>query len=443
MPAATSSLCFTGVRELAQLIRTKQLSARELIAEHLKQIEAVNPKVNAIVTLTAEAALKAAAEADEWQARGEALPPLHGLPVVHKDLFETRGVRTTYGSPLYQDFVPNHDHTIVERLRQAGAITLGKTNTPEFGAGSQTFNAIFGATLNPYDLSKTCGGSSGGSAVALACGFAPIATGTDIGGSLRNPAAYCNVVGLRPSLGWTTLATNGCMARSVADLAMAESLTNPLDRDFNGPRIAWFRDLSGIPFDPQILSIVDPLRSTFESLGCIVEEVEPDFALAEIAFPTLRAWNAANNLSALLRQHPHAFKATLRQEIEDGLRLSAADVAEAESAHAQLRHRVQQFFEAYEYFVLPTTQLPPFDVNLEYPREIAGVKLDTYIDWMKSCGYISAAGNPAISVPAGFTPEGLPVGLQIVGRDKEDFAVLQLAHAFEQATGFGNRRPVG
>jgi len=468
--AAASSVCFMSAVEMARMIRAKKLSAREALAAHLKQIERVNPKVNAIVTLVPEMAADAAAKADEMQAHKASLGPLHGLPVAHKDLLETRGIRTTYGSPLYKDYVPTEDDIVVERMRRAGAIIVGKTNTPEFGAGSQTFNKVFGATLNPYDLTKTCGGSSGGAAVALACGLAPVATGSDTGGSLRNPAAFCNVVGFRPSIGrvpnpkaafaWSTLSTSGCLGRSVADLAFAlstiagpdsraplsinepgERFARPLDRGFKGVRVAWFKNLGGAPFDARIRTVVDGHRATFEALGCIVEQAEPDFAPAEIAFRLLRAWNSANTYGARMREHPDAFKDTLKAEIEEGQRLTGMDLARAETAHAQLWRGFQAFLEKYEYFVLPTTQLPAFDVNMPYPAEIAGVKFENYIDWMKSCWYISATGNPAASVPGGFTPEGLPVGVQIVGRNKEDFSVLQMAHAFEQATGFGKKRP--
>jgi amidase len=467
---STSSLCLTSAVEMARLIRTKKLSAREALAAHLKQIELVNPKVNAIVTLVPEMAADAAAKADEMQAHGESLGPLHGLPVAHKDLFETRGIRTTFGSPLYKDFIPTEDDIVVERMRRAGAITIGKTNTPEFGAGSQTFNKVFGATHNPYDLTKACGGSSGGAAVALACGLAPVASGSDSGGSLRNPAAFCNVVGFRPSIGrvpspkaafaWSTLSTSGCLGRSVADLAFAlstiagpdsnsplsinepgEVFAAPFGRSFKGVRVAWFKDLGGVPFDPRVRAVVDAHRATFESLGCIVEQAEPDFSPAEISFRTLRAWNSANSYAERLHEHPDAFKQTLKREIEEGLRLTGMDLARAETAHGVIWRRFQGFLEKYEYFVLPTTQLPPFDVTTEYPTEIAGVNFDSYIDWMKCCWYISATGNPAASVPAGFTSEGLPVGLQIVGRDKQDFSVLQMAHAFEQATGFGKKHP--
>jgi amidase len=467
---AASSVCFLSTVEMARLIRTKKMSAREALAAHLKQIERVNPKVNAIVTLVAEMATAAAAKADEMQTRKEKLGPLHGLPVAHKDLVQTRGIRTTFGSPLYKDNIPTEDDLIVERLRSAGAITIGKTNTPEFGAGSQTFNTVFGATYNPYDLTKTCGGSSGGAAVALACGLVPIADGSDTGGSLRNPAAFCNVVGFRPSIGrvpnpkaafgWSTLSTSGCLGRSVADLALVlstiagpdpraplsinesgEGFARPLDRSFKGVRVAWFNNLGGVPFDPRVRTIVDGHRKTFESLGCVVEQAEPNFAAAEIAFRVLRAWNSANIYGARLREHTGAFKDTLKGEIEEGLRLTGMDVARAETAHGQLWRSFQSFLEKYEYFILPTTQLPAFDVNTPYPTEIAGVKFDNYIDWMKSCWYISATGNPAASVPGGFTPEGLPVGVQIVGRNKNDFSVLQIAHAFELATGFSKKHP--
>jgi amidase len=467
---AASPLCSTSAVEMAQLVRAKKLSAREALAEHLNQINRVNPKVNAIVTLVAEMATESAARADEMQARGEKLGPLHGLPVAHKDLIDTRGIRTTFGSPLFKDYVPSEDNIVVERMRRAGAIIIGKTNTPEFGAGSQTFNTVFGATRNPYDLSKTCGGSSGGAAVALACGMVPVATGSDAGGSLRNPAAFCNIVGFRPSIGrvpnpkagfgWSTLSTIGCLGRSVADLALSlstiagpdpntplainepgETLARPLGRSFTGVRVAWFKDLGGVPFDRRVRTIIDAHRVTFESLGCIVEQAEPDLSPAEISFRTLRAWTEAANYGTLLLQHPDSFKDTLKDEIQSGLKLTGQDIARAEAAHSLVWRRFQAFLEKYEYFILPTTQLPPFDVNTPYPTEISGVHFENYIDWMKSCWYISATGNPAASVPAGFTPEGLPVGMQIVGRDKQDFSVLQLAHAFEQTTGFGKRHP--
>ena len=467
---AAPSLCFTSAVEMAALIRARKLSAREALAEHLKQIDRVNPQVNAIVTLVADQAIAAAARADEMQAHGETLGPLHGLPVAHKDLIDTAGVRTTYGSPLLKDHIPTEDNLLVTRMRTAGAIFIGKTNVPEFGAGSQTFNRVFGATRNPYDLTKTCGGSSGGAAVALACGMVPVASGSDSGGSLRNPAAWCNIVGFRPSIGrvpnpsdhfgWSTLWTNGCLGRSSADLALALStiagpdintplssnepgslFARPLERDFRGVRMAWFKDLNGIPIDPRVRTAVDAQCGIFESLGCIIEQAEPDFAPAEISYRILRAWSSAAGYGKGLQRYPDGFKDTLTAEIKEGLALSGNDIARAEIAHTEIWRRFQSFMEKYEYFILPTTQLPPFDVNTPWPTAINGVHLTNYIDWMKSCWYISATGNPAVSVPAGFSPGGLPVGLQIVGRDRQDFSVLQLAHAFEQATNFARRRP--
>src|SRR4051812_27519772 len=334
-----SSICFMSAVDMARLIRTKKLSAREALAAHLEQIACVNPKVNAIITLVPEMAAAAAARADEMQAHKETLGPLHGLPVAHKDLSETRGIRTTFGSPLYKDYIPTEDDIVVERMRRAGAITVGKTNTPEFGSGSQTFNTVFGATRNPYDVTRTCGGSSGGAAVALACGLVPVASGSDSGGSLRNPAAFCNVVGFRPSpgrvpnprasFGWSTLSTSGCLGRSVADLAFAlstiagpdsraplsinepgEHFARPLNRSFKGVRVAWFKDLGGVPFDPRVRAVVDAHRKTLGSMGCIVDQAEPDFAPAEVSFRVLRAWNTANSFGERLRAHPEAFKDT-------------------------------------------------------------------------------------------------------------------------------------
>ena len=458
-------LCFLPARELLRLLRLKKLSARELLAAHLKQIERINPKVNAIVTLVPDLALAAAQRADDSPSRDA---PLHGLPIAHKDLVETAGILTTFGSPLFKDYVPDHDDLIIQRLKRAGAITLGKTNTPEFGAGSQTFNTVFGPTRNPYDLTKTCGGSSGGAAVALACGMIPIADGSDMGGSLRNPASFCNVVGFRPSPGrvpdptaafaWSTLATAGPMARNVSDLALllsvlagpdpraplslpAESFDRPLDRNFKDVRIACYKDLGGLPIDPKVRTIIDSHRKTFEQLGCIIEQAEPDFTGAGFAFKTLRAWTSAAKHGDQLRRHPTAYKDTLREEIEAGLRLTGSDLARAETLHGQLHRRFQSFLERYEFFILPVTQLPPFDVTQPYPPEVAGTPTTSYIDWMKTCWYISITGNPSISVPAGFTPEGLPIGLQIVGRYQADLAVLQLAHAFEQSTHFATRHP--
>jgi amidase len=461
-------LCDLGATELVARMRRKEVSAREVMAAHLARIERVNPKVNAIVTLVADRALADAARADQLAARGGPLGMLHGLPVAHKDLVDTAGIRTTHGSPFFRDHVPERDALIVARTTAAGAITCGKTNTPEFGAGSQTFNTVFGATRNPYDLTKTCGGSSGGAAVALACGMVPIAGGSDTGGSLRNPAAFCNVVGIRPSPGrvpresgsWSPLSVSGPMARSVADLALFLSaiagpdphsplsiaedparFRAPLEREFKGVRVAWWKGLGGIPFEPELRAVVDANRRVFENLGCSVEEAEPDFEGVDQAFPALRYAANYPQYAPLVRERPEWVKDTIKFEVAQAERLTGADLGRALARQARMYEQSRELFERYDYFVLPVTQVSPFDVNMPYPTAIAGIPMGTYIDWMRSCWYVSFMSNPAISIPAGFTESGLPVGLQIVGRHLDEWSVLQMAHAFEQATQHGKKRP--
>jgi amidase len=465
-----SEICFSTAVELVRRIRERELSAREVMEAHLSQIERLNPQVNAIVTLHPDRALEGAKTADERQARGEVLGPLHGLPIAHKDLVTTRGIRTTFGSRLFSEYVPAQDDLIVERLRAAGALTIGKTNTPEFGAGSQTYNEVFGETLNPYDTSKTCGGSSGGAATALATGMLPIADGSDMGGSLRNPGNFCNVVGLRPSAGrvpvyptqraWSELSVLGPMARTVRDAALMLSaiagpdprspvaidepgsrFAAPLERDLRGVHIGWSRDLGGLPVDSRVTAAIEAQRHVFESLGCVIDEAEPDFTDADQVFKVLRAWTFSLGFGKAGDNVLEQLKETVVWNIEQGRKLSAAQVGEAEIQRTRLYHRVRSFMEDHEFLILPVNQVPPFDVKQRFVTEIAGEKMETYIDWMKSCYYITLTGHPAISVPCGFTPEGLPVGVQIVGRHRDDFGVLQLAHAFEEATGFWRRRP--
>jgi amidase len=468
---ADADLCFLPATELARMIRAREVSVSEIMRAHLARIETVNPKVNAIVTLLGDQALQQARTADAVLARGEATGVLFGLPVAHKDLVETKGIRTTFGSPVFKDFIPQRDAIIVERLRNAGAITIGKTNTPEFGAGSQTFNEVFGETLNPYDMSRTCGGSSGGAAVALACGMLPIADGSDLGGSLRNPASFCNVVGLRPSTGrvpswptldaWFPLSVVGPMARTVQDIALQLSalagpdprvpisiaepgtlFAQPLARDFKSVRVAWAHDLNGsFPVDPRVATALDAQRATFESLGCIVDDCAPDFAGADEVFRTWRAWNFELAYGSLLKTHRHLLKDTVIWNIEEGQKLTGPDLARADKKRTELYHRVRQFMETYEYLILPVAQVPPFDVKQRWVTEIDGSKMQTYLDWMRSCYFITVTGSPSISVPCGFTDEGLPIGAQIVGRYQADFSVLQLAYAFEQATEFWRRHP--
>ncbi len=467
---ASMELCFLTATELARRIRLKDLSCQEVMAAHLTQIERVNPRVNAIVTFLPEQALARARAADEARARGAAVGSLYGLPIAHKDLVLTKGIRTTFGSPIFSDFVPEQDEIIVERLRNAGAITVGKTNTPEFGAGSQTYNSVFGETLNPYDLSKTCGGSSGGAAVALACGMLPLADGSDLGGSLRNPASFCNIVGLRPSpgrvpvwphrVGWCPLPVEGPMARTVQDTALLLSalagpdprspisisepgqlFLRPLERSFTGVRVAWSPDVGGLPVDPRVIAVIDQQRQVFESLGCVIEETVPDFTDADAVFKIWRAWLFELAYAELLQTHRAQMKDTVIWNTEEGMKLSGAQIGRAERQRTVLYHRLREFMELHAYLILPVSQVPPFDVQQRYVAEINGVKMTTYLDWMRSCYYISVTGLPAISVPCGFTPEGLPVGVQIVGRHQDDWGVLQLAHAFEQATGFWRQRP--
>jgi amidase len=465
-----SELCFMTATELAAQIRAGQLSAREVMAAHLAQIGRVNPQVNAIVTLHADQAMEGALRADEAQARGAPLGPLHGLPVAHKDLFLTSGMRTTFGSLVFKDFVPRENSLVVEREQQAGAISIGKTNTPEFGAGSQTFNAVFGATRNPYDLTKTCGGSSGGAAVALACGMVPVADGSDVGGSLRNPTSFCNVVGLRPSVGrvprsgnengWATLGVAGPMGRTVADVALLLSVLagsdthdplcisevgagfrRPLERDFKGVRSAWSKDLGRLPVDPAVTAVLEAQRETFVALGCAVDEAAPDFTDADECFQVLRGLDYATGYGGVLDQHRALLKQTVVWNIEFGRALTGARIASAQTTRSRLFQRMHEFMQRYEFLVAPVSQVPPFPIEQEYVTRINDVEMETYIDWMRSCFYISLTGHPAISVPCGFTPEGLPVGVQIIGRHRDEFGVLQLAHAFEQATQVGRRRP--
>ena len=463
-------LCFTSATELSKLIRSKKISVVQLIRAHLDQIERLNPILNAIVTLTAESALEQAAIADQKIEANDSIGILQGLPVAHKDLFLTRGVRTTFGSLAYQDFVPDIDSLPVERLKKAGAISLGKTNTPEFGAGSQTFNAVFGSTPNPYDLTKTCGGSSGGGAVALASSMISLADGTDLGGSLRNPASFCNIVGIRPSvgrvpswpesLGWQTMSVSGPMARSVQDLALAmaamagpddrspisleapgELFLNPLARSFKGCKVAFSANLGGLPVEPEVAGVVESSRAVFEEIGCDVVNDEPDINEADEIFMLWRAWRTELRITPLLKEHRAQIKDTVIWNAEQGLPITGPQLARAEAKRTELYHRMREFFQKYEFLVLPVSQVAPFSIDEEYPAHINGIKMDTYIAWQKTCYFISALGNPAISVPAGFTSGGLPVGIQIVGRHRDDFGILQLGHAFEQKTLFAQRKP--
>src|SRR5256885_5256022 len=406
--ASLRELCFTGARALARLLRARKVSAAELMQAFIAQIERVNPKVNAIVTFVPEQALKAARALDRrksWDA------PLAGLPIAYKDLVATKGIRTTFGSPVYADHVPAENHLLVERLAAAGAITIGKTNTPEFGAGSQTFNALFGATRNPYDLSKTCGGSSGGAAVTVACGMLPFADGSDLAASLRNPGNFCNVVGFRPTPGrvpawpslngWGTLSTLGPIARTVEDAAFLlsamagpdsrapASIAEPghlfgrsLKRDFRKTRIAWSRDLGGLPVEPGVTAVLEVQRVVFRDLGCTVEQAEPDLSAATEAFHTLRALGFLQRVGPLLREHRAKLKAQAIWNVQQGLRLTPEQITRAQALRTEGFHRLRRFLERYEFLLCPVNQVLPFPVDVEYPTEIAGVRMENYIDWI-------------------------------------------------------------
>jgi len=463
-------LYYRSARALRDAIAAGELSAVEVVEAHLERIEAVNPAVNAIVTLVPERALEEAAAADAHAARGERLGLLHGLPVAVKDLMDTAGIRTTYGSPIYADHLPAADALIVQRLRAAGAIVVGKTNAPEFGAGSHTFNQVFGATRNPWDLGRSAGGSSGGAAAALAAGMVPIADGSDLGGSVRNPASFCNVVGLRPSPGrvastrpgdgWEPMSLLGPMARSVDDAALllaAIAGRDPraplaLDEDpapfaalrprgLGDVRVAWSETVDGLPLEPEIGGVLTPARERLERLGAEVVEVEPDLAGADLVFETFRSLEFFAGHGADVGTNPELVKPEVRADVERGEALSAAEIVTAAALRTELFRRVGGLLAEFDTLALPTVQVLPFPVEWRYPEEIAGVAMERYYTWMRSCTRISATTLPALSVPAGFTATGLPVGLQLVGRHRGERDLLALAASVEAALGASARRP--
>lgn len=464
-------LCFMAARDLARKIHARSVSAREVMALYLDRINRLNPTLNAIVAkLDDEACLALADAADrEIDRDDKANGLLLGLPIAFKDLEPAVGFPQSKGSPIFRDFMPAADSILVERLKGAGAIPIGKTNVPEFGMGSQTYNAVYGTTRNPYNTAKTAGGSSGGAAAAVAAGLLPFADGSDLGGSLRNPANFNNLVALRPTIGlvpsWPSpnplfnLSVKGMLARSVDDLAFGLSVVAGFDardpqsfgstRTFSsiyggfirGARVAWCLDLGGLPLDPRVRTVLEAQRSTFETLGCIVEDACPDFGDVDEIFLTLRRWASWNTYKDLLADRRSELKPEAQSEIEAGARLTGEDVWRAMEAQAQLLERMRIFQEKYRFMVCAVNQVPPFDASEHWPKSIDGVAMEHYISWMKSTYWVSTTCRPAISVPAGFTDDGLPVGIQIVGRYQCDNSVMDLAHAFEKATGFGKRRP--
>lgn len=462
---------YSTAREMAAAVRTKQISARELLELHLARIDEVNGPVNALVNLDRERAREQAARADDQLARGEDVGPLHGLPFAFKDTHQVAGWPTTYGSPLMVDNVPDTDELVVERIRRAGAVVVGRTNVPEFAAGSHTFNPVFGTTVNPFDPTRSAGGSSGGAAAGLASGMVPLADGSDMGGSLRNPASFNNVVGLRPGLGrvpewphynqWETTSVEGPMARNVGDLALLLSViagpdprvplaletpgavfAEPLRGSLRGVRVATSVDLGGaFEVDHRVRAVVEAQREVLTAAGAHVEEAHPDLAEADETFRTLRAWHMQAKLGRLLAENPGGMKQSLADNIRAGEPLTGADVARAYTLRTTLGDRMRRFFARYDVLVMPVSQVPPFPADQEYPAHIDGRVQSTYLDWMRSAYFITVTGCPAMSVPAGFTPEGLPVGIQIVAPHSGERRLLEIAHAYEQATRVGDRRP--
>ena len=462
MPAA-SDLCALTAKELRRLIARREASCREVLDAHIARIEAVNPALNAVVTKVYERARR---QADELDANPSAQGPLAGLPVAHKDLVATRGVRTTYGSPLYAEHIPTEDDLVARRMRRAGAVLLGKTNTPEFGAGSQTFNRVFGATRNPYDLSKTCGGSSGGAAAALAARMLPIADGSDTGGSLRNPAAFCNVVGFRPSPGriphgdpWNDLSTPGPMARTVDDVALLFSaLAGPDARvphclpdpgsafaavapmDLATLRVAVSEDLGGLPVQQPVREVLRELGDALALAGVRVVAAAPPMDDARRIFHILRATGFRRRFGAMTAAQQAQLKDTICWNLDAGNALRNADYDWVFPARARLVARVAAFFEDVDLLVGPATQVMPFDVKTEWVREIEGRRMSTYIEWMEACSWITVTGCPALSLPAGFR-DGLPVGAQLVAPLRADGFLLRAAKAVEAITGHAAKAP--
>lgn len=473
--APQSDIVMMDATGLSKAIRARQVSCIEVMTAYLDHIGHLNPKVNAIVALQErEQLFNEARDRDARLARGEWMGPLHGFPHAVKDLQPVKGIRTTFGSPIFKDFVPKTDSLVVERMRKAGAIFIGKTNTPEFGLGSHTYNPVYGATGNAFNPTRSAGGSSGGAAVSLALRMLPVADGSDYGGSLRNPAGWNNVFGFRTSIGrvpaegrevWLpSIGVAGPMARSTTDLAMLLSVqagfdrraplsiegdgslfTSPLEQDFKGRRIAWAGDFRGAtPCEPDVLEVCRTALKAFETIGCVVEEAIPDYPADAVwrAFMQIRAWQQGGSLLAPYNDPAKRplLKPEAIYEVESGLKLSAFDITAASVVRTEWYQAVDRLFESYDYFVAPTAQLFPFDIGIHWPEEIAGHTMGTYHEWMKGVCLVSMMGCPALAVPAGFGKAGLPIGLQIIAPIHRDLSCLQLAHAYERATNWTGAR---
>jgi amidase len=458
--------CDLNAVEARALIGAKKLAAAELLESCIARIEAVDHAINAVVAGDFERARKAAREADERVAKGDTLPLLHGLPVGIKDNMDVGGLRTTYGSPIYRDHVPDHDEGVVSRLRTAKAIVIGKTNVPEWSAGANTRNAVYGATGNPYDSSRSAAGSSGGSAAALATGMVPLATGSDVGGSLRNPAAFCGVVGFRPSpglvpaekhlLGWSPLSVPGPMARNVPDLCLMlaamvsddardplattihgrtvrvpEDFARPLAIDLARLRVAVTADFGFAPTERHIAEVFSEKVGLFRDVFARADDATPDCRDADEAFEILRAVSFLANHLEKVRTRPGDVGPNVRANVEEGLRYSAEDVARAEAMQTALYRRWQDFFQNYDVILTPSITISPRAWTELYPTEIDGRKLRTYFHWLALAYAVTLAGHPAVSLPVGRDRNGMPFGLQIVGPRGGDAFVLSVAAALE------------
>jgi amidase len=454
-----------SARDLARLIRERAVSPIEVLDAHLAAFEAINPKLNAIVTLAAEQARDAARAAEQAVMKGGSLGALHGLPVAIKDITLTAGIRTTYASPIYKDFVPSEDAEVVRRLKAAGAIVIGKTNTPEFAAGANTVNAVFGATRNPWNPALSAAGSSGGSAVAVAAGMVPIAQGTDFGGSVRVPASFSGIVGLRPTpglipsypqpLAWDFGQTNGPMTRDAEDAALMLDAMTGFSRltptsvappwqsalaemqrrpDAKGLRIAYVSDIAGIGVDPEIDEICLDAAIRLKDAGAAVEQIDFDAGDGRAPYQTWRGfWMVGQQYDRL--KLIEQFGPNLKGNVEAGLKLAVLDFAAAEQKRQEVFHRFRKLFDRFDILLTPTAPVKPFPVEKNYPDDINGKKLESYIDWISPTFLITLVSLPAASAPAGLTRDGLPVGLQIIAPRFEEPAILSVAKLVQGQSG--------
>jgi Asp-tRNA(Asn)/Glu-tRNA(Gln) amidotransferase A subunit family amidase len=468
-----TELCYLPATQLAAAIRAKDLSPTEVVDAFLSRIERLNPRLNAYCTVTADLARTAARQAEAAVLQGATIGPLHGVPFSLKDLTLTKGIRTTFGSKIYEHHVPTEDAILVERLRAAGAILLGKTNTPEFGCKGMTDNKVFGTTYSPWNLARTPGGSSGGAGAAVAAGLGPLAEGSDLAGSIRMPASHCAVVGFKPSQGriprypnanaWNTLSFNGPITRTVADAAlMFQVMAGPDARDplslpqtgedfcaavqgdlsLRGLRVAWTADLAGmVPVEPVVQDICRRATRVFADLGCEIDDASPDCRGAHELFAVLNANLRLAAVGDYVDQWREQMDPLLVWRVDQGRQFTMADVGQAEKARTALYQRFHKFFATYDLLLLPTTVAPPYAVDAAYPTVVAGRRITTPYELLLLTYAFNLTGQPAITVPAGWTDDGLPIGLQIVGRWHADTTVLRAAAAFEAAAPWAQRRP--